>query len=163
MVLWYGTGPASALFHADCGGHTSAAADIWGGTVRPYLKAAADDGAAQSAHTTWKFEATRARMTAALNADPRTRVGKELREIRIAHRDDGGRAVMITLKGTREITVDFPQIPGLRQTWRNLPIPADGEATYYYRMQLYQQPVFTWPPADPHQRAAHVVTVEHDR
>jgi peptidoglycan hydrolase-like amidase len=34
MVLWYGNGPASALFHADCGGHTSAAVDIWGGTAR---------------------------------------------------------------------------------------------------------------------------------
>jgi stage II sporulation protein D len=105
MVLWYGTGPASALFHADCGGHTSAAVDIWGGTARPYLKAAVDDGAAQAAHTSWRYEATQAEMTAALNADARTRVGKELREIKIAQRDEGGRAVMITLKGTREVTV----------------------------------------------------------
>jgi stage II sporulation protein D len=105
MVLWYGTGPASALFHADCGGHTSAAVDIWGGTARPYLKAAVDDGAAQAAHTTWRYEAQQAEIMAALNADARTRVGKELREIKIAHRDDGGRAVLITLKGTREVTV----------------------------------------------------------
>jgi stage II sporulation protein D len=105
MVLWYGTAPASALFHADCGGHTSAAADIWGGTPRPYLKAAVDDGAAQSAHTTWRYEAGRAELIAALNADPRTRVGKELREIRIAGRDDSGRAVLISLKGTRDVTV----------------------------------------------------------
>ena len=105
MVLWYGTGPASALFHADCGGHTSAAVDIWGGTARPYLKSAVDDGAAQAAHTTWRYEAQQAEIMAALNADARTRVGKELREIKIAHRDDGGRAVMITLKGTREVTV----------------------------------------------------------
>ena len=105
MVLWYGNGPASALFHADCGGHTSAAVDIWGGTARPYLKAAADDGAAQSAHTTWKYEAGRAQLTAALNTDTRTRVGKELREIKVAQRDDGGRAVLITLKGTRDLTV----------------------------------------------------------
>jgi stage II sporulation protein D len=105
MVLWYGTAPASALFHADCGGHTSAAADIWGGTARPYLKGAVDDGAAQSAHTTWRYEAGRAELIAALNADPRTRVGKELREIKIAQRDEGGRAVLITLKGTRELTV----------------------------------------------------------
>ena len=40
-----------------------------------------------------------------MNADARTRVGKELREIRIAGRDDGGRAVLITLKGTRDVTV----------------------------------------------------------
>jgi stage II sporulation protein D len=105
MVLWYGQGPASALFHADCGGHTSAAVDIWGGTARPYLKATVDDGAAQSAHTTWKYEAGRAELTAALNSDARTRVGKELREIRVAQRDGGGRAVLITLKATRDITV----------------------------------------------------------
>ena len=105
MVLWYGTAPASALFHADCGGHTSAAVDIWGGTARPYLKAAVDDGAAQSAHTTWKYEAGRAQLTAALNTDTRTRVGKELREIKVAQRDDGGRAVLIALKGTRDLTV----------------------------------------------------------
>lgn len=48
--------------------------------------------------------------------------------------------------GQREITVSFPNIPGLTQTWRNLPIPAEGEATYYYRMQLYNQGPFTWPP-----------------
>jgi stage II sporulation protein D len=105
MILWYDAGPASALFHADCGGHTSTAVDIWGGTARPYLKGAVDDGAARSAHTTWKYEAGRAEMTAALNADTRTRIGKELREIKIAERDEGRRAVLITLRGAREVTV----------------------------------------------------------
>ena len=105
MVLWYGSAPASTLFHADCGGHTSAAADIWGGTLRPYLKAAADDGAAESAHSTWRYEAGRAELIGAFNADARTRVGKELRDITVARRDSGGRAVLITLKGTRELTV----------------------------------------------------------
>jgi len=103
MVLWYGNGPASALFHADCGGHTSAAVDIWGGTARPYLKGAVDDGAAQSAHTTWKYEAGRAQLTAALNTDTRTRVGKELREIKVAQRDDGGRAVLTNTFGAKSI------------------------------------------------------------
>ena len=64
MVLWYGTAPASALFHADCGGHTSAAVDIWGGTARPYLKSSADDGAAQSAHTALEIRSGAARLTA---------------------------------------------------------------------------------------------------
>jgi stage II sporulation protein D len=105
MVLWYGTAPASALFHADCGGHTSTAVDIWGGTSRPYLKAAADDGAARSAHSTWRFEIGRAELSAALNADPRTRVGRELRDITVAHRDDGGRAVRVVLKGARDVPV----------------------------------------------------------
>ena len=51
--------------------------------------------------------------------------------------------------GTHEITVSFPAVPGLSQTWRNLPVPAEGESTYYFRMQLYQQGPFTWPPPDP--------------
>jgi stage II sporulation protein D len=105
MVLWYGQAPARALFHADCGGHTSAAADVWGGTVRPYLKAAADDGAAQSAHSTWRYEIGRAELLRALNGDARTRVGRELRDITVSRRDAGGRAVVFVLKGTREVTV----------------------------------------------------------
>ena len=105
QVLWYGTAPANALFHADCGGHTSAAVDIWGGTARPYLKGAADDGAAGAAHVAWRFEIGRAELLTALNADARTRVGKELREIAVAERDRGGRAVRVTLKGTHTVSV----------------------------------------------------------
>jgi stage II sporulation protein D len=105
QVLWYGTAPASTLFHSDCGGHTSAAADVWGGTARPYLGAAADDGAARAAHSTWRYETGRAELIAALNADPRTRVGKDLRDITIARRDRAGRAVRVILNGTRQATV----------------------------------------------------------
>ena len=32
-LLWFGDGLARAVFHADCGGHTSNAAAVWGGTV----------------------------------------------------------------------------------------------------------------------------------
>src|SRR5262245_47644433 len=49
-VLWYGSAPASALFHADCGGHTSSDADVWGGIAHPYLAGASDDGPASGAH-----------------------------------------------------------------------------------------------------------------
>ena len=42
--------PARALFHADCGGHTSNAVDVWGGAARPYLSGVADDGPAGEAH-----------------------------------------------------------------------------------------------------------------
>jgi len=105
MVLWYGTSPATALFHADCGGHTSTATDIWGGTSRPYLKGVVDDGAAVSAHTSWRYEVGRAELLAALNADPRTRLGKQLKEIAVKHRDGAGRVTEMTLKGSRQTTV----------------------------------------------------------
>jgi tetratricopeptide (TPR) repeat protein len=49
--------------------------------------------------------------------------------------------------GTHDVTVEFPNVPGLRQMWRNLIVPPDGqEATYYFRMERYNSGPFTWPP-----------------
>ena len=49
--------------------------------------------------------------------------------------------------GKHDITVDFPQVRGQFQTWRNLEAPDKGEATYYFRMGNYNQGPFEWPPA----------------
>jgi stage II sporulation protein D len=105
QILWFDAGPASALFHADCGGHTSAAIDIWGGTARPYLASFADDGAAGKAHVTWRYEVSRDGLVKALNSDPRTRVGKALRDISITRRDSAGRATLVALNGSRQPVV----------------------------------------------------------
>jgi stage II sporulation protein D len=105
QILWFNAAPASALFHADCGGHTSAATDVWGGTPRPYLAAFADNGAAGNAHVTWRYEVSRGELVKALNADPRTRVGKVLRGISITRRDGAGRATLVVLNGSREPVV----------------------------------------------------------
>jgi hypothetical protein len=49
--------------------------------------------------------------------------------------------------GTHDITVEFPDVPGVRQEWRGLPAPPEGqEATFYYRMQRYNGGPFDWPP-----------------
>src|SRR5205085_6419867 len=49
--------------------------------------------------------------------------------------------------GTHEVTVDFPDIGGsLRQTWRGIVAPTDGEAAYYIRMNRGSQGPFDWPP-----------------
>src|SRR5688572_6500337 len=101
LILWHSSAPARALFHADCGGHTSAAEDIWGGTARPYLMGSSDDGAAAGAHTAWRYEIERGKLTAALNRDPLTRVGKQLIKISVRRRDEGGRALLVVLSGTR--------------------------------------------------------------
>ena len=101
-VVWFGAAPATTLYHADCGGHTSAGEDVWGGTARPYLAAAPDDGPAGGAHRAWRFEVEGQRLAAALNADRRTRVGARLRRISILRRDAGGRAELVVLHGTRE-------------------------------------------------------------
>lgn len=112
-VVWHDGGPAAALFHADCGGHTSTSVNAWGGTAREYLKAVPDDGHGASAHAHWTYSVTKAALLQAVNTDARTRVGQRLDVIRIVNRDSSGRAATIALHGTRERLVrgeDFRSI-----------------------------------------------------
>jgi stage II sporulation protein D len=104
-VLWFDGAAATALFHADCGGHTSSADDVWGGTAKPYLVSVADDGAARAAHATWRYEASRTAVLAALNSDPRTRAGARLDGLQVLERDEAGRAERIAIHGAEERTV----------------------------------------------------------
>jgi stage II sporulation protein D len=104
-LLWFADAPARAVFHADCGGHTSNAASVWGGVAPAYLSGASDDGPACSAHADWTFETRSSALRAALNADPRTAVGVRLDQIEIAGRDSAGRAEKILLRGTRTFVI----------------------------------------------------------
>jgi stage II sporulation protein D (peptidoglycan lytic transglycosylase) len=101
-VLWFRDGPADALFHADCGGRTSRADDVWTGVGQPYLLSIEDDGPAASAHTTWRYETTGTAILTALNKDPRTRVGASFRGIQVLERDGAGRAERIAIHGSQE-------------------------------------------------------------
>lgn len=105
MVLWHGQAPVSALFHADCGGRTSDAADVWGGQRLPYLASARDDGPAEGAHAAWTFAAGRDALRQALNASGRTRVGARLDAVEIGERDAGGRAATVVLRGEARLRV----------------------------------------------------------
>jgi stage II sporulation protein D len=107
VVLWYGGAPARALFHADCGGHTSDAATVWGGAPLPYLRAV-DDGDLAAAHATWRYDVEMNLLHAALNADRRTSVGARLAAISIVERDRAGRASLVRLEGddTRVVRAD---------------------------------------------------------
>jgi stage II sporulation protein D len=105
QLLWFADAPARAVFHADCGGHTSNAASVWGGVAPAYLSGASDDGPACSAHADWTFETRSSALRAALNADPRTAVGVRLDQIEIAGRDSAGRAEKILLRGTRTFVI----------------------------------------------------------
>jgi stage II sporulation protein D len=105
MILLYDGAAARALFHADCGGHTSAASEVWAGPARPYLSARKDDGPAEAAHAGWRFEPATAALLDALNASATTRVGKTLRTIRVSGRDSGGRATQVRIEGTRTTIV----------------------------------------------------------
>jgi len=103
-VLIYGRRPVDALYHADCGGSTSAADAIWGGRPLPYLRGTADDLPSVT-HRTWTFTAGAEALRAALNRDPRTAVGARFTGIDIASRDDGGRATNVTVRGTQDRVV----------------------------------------------------------
>lgn len=100
MVLWFDDGAATALFHADCGGHTTDPVAVWGGTALSYLRGRADGGPARSAHATWQYEQEVDAVRLALNADRRTVVGPRFDRIAVLERDRSGRAVRIRLDGT---------------------------------------------------------------
>lgn len=48
--------------------------------------------------------------------------------------------------GKHDVTVDFPAV-GVTQTWRELAVPEQGDATYYIRMNRWYPGPFTWPPS----------------
>ena len=101
-VLWFDNGPARAVYHADCGGHTSGAAEVWGGAAPSYLSALADGGPAASVHARWEFRAERNALRRALNADRRTAVGGRFDMVHVLERDNAGRAVLVLLQGERQ-------------------------------------------------------------
>ena len=82
-----------AFFHADCGGHTADAADVWR-TGRPYLVARSDDS---HPDREWIGTLAREAVQGALRRDRRTRLEGALGDIEIVRRDRSGRAARIRL------------------------------------------------------------------
>lgn len=96
--------PIDALFHADCGGHTTTPAAAWGGTNHAYLPAR-EDRVPGLAHRTWTFEATTAEWRTLLNGDARTSVGAVLNDLEVAATGPGERVTSIRIDGARDRTV----------------------------------------------------------
>ena len=103
-VLTFDSQPIEALFHSDCGGMTASASEVWGGSPVPYLLAA-DDDLPEPTHRPWRVTANRDQLRAALNADPRTTVGRRLESITVTARDASGRAAGLDVRGERTFTV----------------------------------------------------------
>ena len=104
QILTFDGRAADALFHSDCGGRTAAASAVWGGAPVAYLQAIVDN-VPQGAHRTWRVTVGAAELRAALNADPRTAVGRSLATIDVITRDDSGRAAAIGIRGERSSAV----------------------------------------------------------
>jgi stage II sporulation protein D len=105
MILWHDGAPADAVYHADCGGYTSAAADVWGGAGFPYLRARRDEGNAKAAHQRWDYAVDAGTLRRALDSDPRTRIGRPIKAVVVTGRDRSGRAQRIVLRGPPNVTV----------------------------------------------------------
>jgi stage II sporulation protein D len=100
MVLSFQRQPVEALFHADCGGHTSDPSAVWGGARRPYLLSRADtgDGMEIDTHVTWEYKTTVAALARALDSDARTRFAGDFKGVEIASRDGAGRAGRVAIR-----------------------------------------------------------------
>jgi stage II sporulation protein D len=105
IVVWFQGAPAEAFFHADCGGHTSAASAVWGGENRSYLRAQPDTDAARDVHARWEYRADVDAVAAALVLDPRIRSGPRLTTLAVVARDDAGRAERVAIHADHEIQV----------------------------------------------------------
>jgi stage II sporulation protein D len=105
VLVWYGHEPARVVYHADCGGRTSAARDVWSGDALPYLSSVADEGPARDAHMGWRLAPAPRELLRALNADPATRVGARLDRIDVLERDRAQRVRTVALRGPRAVTV----------------------------------------------------------
>jgi len=97
-ILTFQAAPVQAVYHADCGGRTSAAAAVWGGAGRAYLLSRPDDGPAGGAHASWQFRVVRDALANALQADERTRGLGRLESVEVAERDDAGRARQVVVR-----------------------------------------------------------------
>ena len=109
QILLFAGRPAETLFHADCGGHTANASDVWGGAPVPYLRGA-DDDLPPGTHRQWRFATERPALLSALNADARSAVGSSLDDIEIVRRDQSGRAAELELRGERDRRIRGDQL-----------------------------------------------------
>jgi len=97
-VLTYHGRIAEALYHADCGGYTASADEVWGGTPVPYLIAAPDNVPANP-HRPWRLAVPIDQMRKTLNANARTEVGRTFDRIEIVEHDPGGHAGRVAIAG----------------------------------------------------------------
>jgi stage II sporulation protein D len=102
QVLVYDDKPIEAVFHADCGGYTADARQVWNGPALPYLTGGPDDLPA-STHRTWTIDLSADRIRTACNASRSTAIGKRLTNLRVVDRDRSGRVLAIDVQGDRTI------------------------------------------------------------
>ena len=109
LIITDGNGPIQALFHADCGGHTSSATDVWGGPAPTYLGGVRDTLCVTTPRDGWHLALNIDHLRRMLNTAEDTAVGHHLDRIAVVSRDPAGRASRVGLTGERHRV-----IPGAR-------------------------------------------------
>ncbi len=95
--------PIHALFHSNCGGHTSAADEVWGGTQRAYLVARPDSYCPIDTPASWSWSVDAKELRAVLDGDERTRGGSGVRSVTVVERDVAGRATAVAIGPNRVV------------------------------------------------------------
>ena len=99
LIITDGNGPIQALFHADCGGHTSSATDVWGGPAPGYLGGVRDSVCVTTPRDDWHLALDIDHLRRILNTTPDTAVGQHLDQIAVVSRDRAGRATRVGVTG----------------------------------------------------------------
>ncbi len=105
MIVTYNGIPIDSVYHADCGGATSSATSVWGGPSPPYLDGVVDVFCQTLKRPPWTLSIGREQFRDALNADPRTTIGRDLQSVIVTRRDKAGRALRIELNGSNKLAV----------------------------------------------------------
>ena len=119
QVLGYAGGPATVFYSACCGGHTADVAALWGHAAIPYLRGVADPYCTPAPDYRWTRAVGVDRVLASLGE----RTGGTLTGASLGAVDDSGRPDVVTLVGTRAVTLsieEFRRTVGyefVRSTW----------------------------------------------
>lgn len=112
-----------SYFSASCGGMTADVKSLWGVAPKSYLRGIRDDNCRDAPNSSWIDVIPAARLAAALASDPRSDVGREIKDVRVVKQDTTGRAELIELTGERRRTIrgwDFKIIVGRALGWNLL-------------------------------------------
>lgn len=102
QILVFEGRPIRPLYHAACGGRTSAAQDVWPGDAQPWLVSVVDRECRRE--SPWSFRVETARLSRALASEEWPAAGP-LRDVVVASRDAAGRAATVRLVGRTAVLV----------------------------------------------------------
>ena len=108
-LLWWEGEPAATYYHANCGGETEEARNVWGGPKLPYLRRIEDPYCTDQGRREWSAEITEQEMRRALDAAGLCVPGG-LNAIEVGERTPSGRARTLRLRGTKEVIVPASQL-----------------------------------------------------